>query len=724
MYFDLKKQNYSSDAPIYNPALDQFNRFPFAQRIASVISHRNDPSSIVIGIYGAWGEGKTSVFNFIESELQNEEDVICIKFNPWRFGDEDQMLINFFNELAIAINRSIESGRERVGDIIVNYGKPLASLFGKGEAADGLASFFSRADIEELRGRIETLLEEEKKRVVILVDDIDRLEKNEIYAVFRLVKLTADFKYTAYILAFDKHVVSAALQERYGVGDTFRGGNSFLEKIIQVPLHLPSVDKEDLKSFYLNEIDQLINLNDIELTEEDIRQFVTNFSKGLETHLKTPRQAKLYSNILMFSLPILKNEVNIVDLMLIEGVKVFLPTVYSLIREHEDIFLKDGKSGFGYEHDQKEMTRRKERIEKALAEFSFEEKENIKELLCFLFPQLNKAFKNVEYGREWEAKWSEKQRICSHQYFQRYFTYAINNKDVSDIAINELLEYGKLHSCDEILNKIKFIMTEKNVETFISKLRRLSKNFTPIQSKMLAISIAKLGDKFPNPVQMLRPWNTFGQAAMFTVDCIENLQEKQEQVELAKEVILTAEPLSFAAECFSWFRRDTEEYPNPQGFSDEEYKKLAGILAERISIELRNLDEIQLEKLDKIPYLMHIWSEYGKPEEASNKISEKIQTNHDFLFVFLNSYTPTAFGEFGAKKSSFSSENYDAVTKVVDPLVIVRAIEDIFGDIKLDDKYPEQLNISRNEELARQFLLRHHNVLKAEEGILEVKEDI
>lgn len=48
---------------------------------------------------------------------------------------------------------------------------------------------------------IETILKEEQKRVVILIDDIDRLEKSEIHAVFRMVKLTADFKYTAYILA-------------------------------------------------------------------------------------------------------------------------------------------------------------------------------------------------------------------------------------------------------------------------------------------------------------------------------------------------------------------------------------------------------------------------------------------------------------------------------------------------------------------------------------------
>ncbi|MFJ8244758.1 P-loop NTPase fold protein [Peribacillus asahii] len=716
----MKPQNYSSDAPIYDPNLDQFNRYPFAQRVASVISKRNDPSSIVIGIYGAWGEGKTSVFNFIERELQTEEDVVCLRFNPWRFGDEDQMLINFFNDLATAIERSIESGRERIGGVIEKYGKPLASLFGKGDAADGVASFFSGAAIEELRERIENLLEEEKKRVVILVDDIDRLEKNEIHAAFRLVKLTADFKYTAYVLAFDKNVVSSALQERYGA-DTTGTGNSFLEKIIQVPLQLPSVDSEDLRNFCFHEIDQVLKFSDIELSEEDGRQFVSNFSKGLEAYLKTPRQAKLYSNILMFSLPILKDEANVVDLMLVEGIRVLLPTVYALIRDNKDLFLNDGTRGFGYESDQKEKLRRKERIEAALEELAHEEMEQVKDLLCFLFPKLNNVFRNVNYGSDWESKWSEKQRISSPQYFQRYFTYAITKKDVSDLAINELLKFSELHSTDDISSKIKAILTDKNAETFISKLRRLSKNFTSQQSKMLAVSIAKLGSNLPNPVQMFRSMNTFGQGAMFTGDCIENLKNREEQIELAQEVIFNADSLSFAAECFSWFRRDTEERPNPQGFSDEEYTRLAGILAERISLELSNIDKIEIGKIEHLPYILSIWNEYGNPKEAANTITRKIRSDQNFVFEFLNAFTPTAFGEFGAKKSNFRRDNYEAIKKIVDPIVIVEAIEKVFINVKLDDRYPEYLDVRRNEELARQFLWIHYNSIN--EGVNNQEEE-
>ncbi|MCV5926181.1 KAP family NTPase, partial [Escherichia coli] len=85
----MEDKNYSSDSPIHDQDQDRFSRWNFSQRVAQVISKRSDPSSIVIGLYGIWGDGKTSVLNFIEKSLESDENVICIKFNPWRFGTED-----------------------------------------------------------------------------------------------------------------------------------------------------------------------------------------------------------------------------------------------------------------------------------------------------------------------------------------------------------------------------------------------------------------------------------------------------------------------------------------------------------------------------------------------------------------------------------------------------------------------------------------------------------
>src|SRR4030042_3548733 len=64
---------FVSDAPLVDSEKDEFNRGAFAQRIAHTISARKDASSIVVAVYGIWGEGKTSVLNFIRGELAASE---------------------------------------------------------------------------------------------------------------------------------------------------------------------------------------------------------------------------------------------------------------------------------------------------------------------------------------------------------------------------------------------------------------------------------------------------------------------------------------------------------------------------------------------------------------------------------------------------------------------------------------------------------------------------
>ncbi|WP_100489248.1 KAP family P-loop NTPase fold protein [Sporolactobacillus pectinivorans] len=703
------QEMYSSDSPVSNESQDQFNRFPFARRVANVISKRKDPNSIVIGIYGAWGEGKTSVFNFIEGELNKQEHVVCIRFNPWRYGKEEHMLANFFNDLATSIDRSIETGRERVGGFIKKFLKPVASIFGKGEIADGVSSFFKTADIVELKERIESVLEEEKKRVVILIDDIDRLEKNEIHAVFRLVKLTADFKYTAYVLAFDKEMVAAALQERYGSGN-INAGRAFLEKIIQVPLQLPIIDSNDLRNFCLKGVENALESAEIELTEEQAQLFVNNFT-CIEKQLKTPRQAMLYSNILTFSLPILKGEVNPVDLMLIEGLRVFSSDVYDFIRENKNKFMIN--PSMRYRSDNEEEKRRKEEIEAILKDYSFDIKEEIKRVLCFLFPALNAVFGNIRYGSEWEKSWNENQRVCADKYFERYFSYSIPKEDISDQGIKKLLLLTERMSSDEIKQEIDGILDARNAKVFISKLRDRAKSLSQNQAETLAMAISKLGNNLPNPRQFLTPMNPYSQGAILIGELIESVNDKNDQINLAIKVIDNAIPLHFAAECFTWLVRDTKEYPNPRGFLIQDLRKIGRELASRISLAFKTENILEDEThAKKLPSLCYFWTEYGEKNEAQDFIKNKLDEHPGFALELIKQYVPTAWGPDGVpKKSDFNRMQYDSIIKIIEPEHLLVAIEKQLGEIKLEKDFPRTSEGSLEEKIARQFAWIHNYVV-------------
>lgn len=121
-------KDYSADKPIINEKDDRFQRYGFAKRIAINIKERETTDCIVIGLYGVWGEGKTSVLNFINAELQHDENVVAIKFNPWRFNDEVALLNDFFNLLANKLGVSLKSDGDKAKDFLKKYSKLVAPM--------------------------------------------------------------------------------------------------------------------------------------------------------------------------------------------------------------------------------------------------------------------------------------------------------------------------------------------------------------------------------------------------------------------------------------------------------------------------------------------------------------------------------------------------------------------------------------------------------------------
>ncbi|MFS0724996.1 P-loop NTPase fold protein [Paenibacillus sp. 1P07SE] len=706
---------YSSDAPIKNPANDEFKRWPFSQRVAQVIATRRDKSSIVIGINGAWGEGKTSVLNFIQHELSQHSHVVCMKFNPWRFGDEEQLLKGFFFDLASSIDRSLSTSAEKVGDLIKRFGKPLASLAGQGEAAENLGNMLSSADLENLRERIERILDEQDRRVVILVDDIDRLEKSEIHAIFRLVKLTADFKNTAYVLSFDHEMVAAALQDRYGSGQQ-HAGKAFLEKIIQVPLRLPAVDKVSLRKYCFSGVEEALSQAGIILKEADVQLFVRNFINGLETRLSTPRQAKLYSNILTFSLPILKGEVNNVDLMIIEGVRVFYPTLYDVIRRYTTLFLGNGSESYGHRNDE-QKERVKQLISNSLEGLSNDNIKSAHDVLTYLFPRLQSVYDNTHYGSDWDKSWAEEKRICSSSYTNRYFSYTVPPDDISDQQLEDFIVKISEMNIDEVTRGISQLINQRNAEVVISKLRQLATNISAEVSKKLAHALVVSARLFPNPDILFSFSTPFSRSAMLVGDLVANIPTKEERLAIASELVLLAEPVTFGFQCLRWFKRDKDDRPNERGFSSEDLDTIGKCLARRISGYEGGPAALISEFNSDVTPLLYTWSAYGDKADVNARFQEWLEENPENAIKLLLCYLPTAWGmESGlSHKDDFEHDQYKAVTQVVNPDTIIVALEIIYSDLIFVEQYPEFNDTPSELKTAQQFVWLHRNPQKASE---------
>lgn len=520
------EQNISSDKPVSRRQEDRFQRYEFSRRIAQRIINSTSSDSIVIGIYGAWGEGKTSVINFIEEELKTDENIIAIRFNPWRFTEEATLLVSFFNTLASRLKESfpekeiektnsilrkisewkkkwedtkepLKSDKETIGKLLEKYGK-IVSVFGAGEAAESLGKALSNVDVETLKKRFEKLLVDSNKKLVVFIDGIDRLDKQEIHSIFRLVKLTADFSNTFYVLSFDEEMVASAIGERFGEGNQQAGFN-FLEKIIQVPLKIPVAQAEDLKQYCFELINKAISENQVQLSKDDVQRFVSEFVENVLIRLKTPRQAIRYSNTLSFSFSLLNGEVNLVDLMLIEALKIFYPLHYEFVKNNPHYFLSsyESHSYSRYEGNDKELKKKElndsfEELGKGLLK---REKESVKSLLSELFPRLDEAFRNmfVDKGSE---EWYKNKRIVSPGYFNRYFSYAALKGEISDVLFDSFINSIASTTEDNIIESFKRLIESSSIDNFLSKLRSREEDFDWETSQKLAFSIALSGDIF------------------------------------------------------------------------------------------------------------------------------------------------------------------------------------------------------------------------------------
>lgn len=707
----MEANNYSSDSPINTREDDRFSRWSFAERISQVISRRNDPSSIVIGLYGVWGDGKTSVLNFIEEALNDDKNVICIKFNPWRFGSEEELLTGFFIDIAEALDAQLIKTGDKLKDILKKVAPGIGTAAGVKGVGESIASFISGPDVVELKKRIEQELESAKKRVLILIDDVDRLEKSEIHAIFRLVKLTADFKYTSYILAFDKDIVAASLQEKYSSTNS-NAGEAFLEKIIQVPLHLPFVEKKVLREFCFQGVDEALSIADIKLSDQQVQEFVRDFSSAFDDCLTTPRKAKLYGNTLMFSLPILKGEVNPVDLMLIEGIRVFYPNLYEVIRDHKGYFTGAFSQGM---HSNKEKEKIIKLIDTSIDSGKDYDKEGVIDLLKNMFPKLQSVYGNMSYGSDWYEKWNLGQRICSENYFSRYFTYSIPKGDISDQTILNIVEDCKKanEEIDQEMNPLAGLITSANSETLIKKLRHKAKSFTASESAPLAIAISFQCDTYPNP-ETLYNWTVpFAQGAILVSDLIQNI-EVNSRVELACNCINKASNIDFKLEVFRWLKREEDDKPEKDAFTEDQISEIGKCLGKNISEYLSSDIDITNTNPNSTPTLLYTIKKYLGKEYLNAYLETIFNNDPEAILRILESYTPTAWGmESGiSHKSDFERDQYNSLTRVISPEVIMGAIDKCSGTMPVvGDEYPRDYNYEDRTILLKQFIWLHKYVL-------------
>ena len=620
----------TSDSPLTDPSDDRLGRWKFSKRIAESISSRQDPSSLTVGIHGPWGEGKTTVLNFIEHALEEtNEDSICLRFNPWRTGSEEELLVSFFQSLADALDRSLETDVESMGKIATQYAKILKPLQ-LDKFAEAAGEAIGQPALNELKERVESALKEEERKLVVFLDDIDRMEKSGIQSVFKLIKLVADFDYVNYVLAFDQNLVAQALKERYPSPDG-RFGYNFLEKIIQVPLRIPAPRSRTLRRICGEGIDNALDLAGIELTESQRKEFGRRFARGIAPALKTPRMAERYTNILSFTLPILEGEVHPIDQILIEGIRVFYPDVHNHIRFNRDLYL-DSSKGVGIFTNNEDEDENEQRRMKALEGLTEVEQSSLRWLIGELFPATRGTRSN-------ENRLREEKRVASEDYFDRYFSYNITQREVSDVKlerfITQLKRVESLDNGKDIAELFTNLVEESDKSTLLTKLRTRADLHNENSAHILAVLLAKASNNFPRTQRGMLEVSPFQHGFFLIRDLLEQLSHDRRKQAIRD--IIERGYLPLAGRLVAALQStDESESPFPEIDPEPAFEHLA------TRIESVSEDQSLIKAYPKdIPRLLYIWKEVWGSEPVANHVEVCLDDNPDQALILLKSYAPT-----------------------------------------------------------------------------------
>jgi predicted KAP-like P-loop ATPase len=431
------------DTPISSATEDTLGRRNFAEKLGATIRDWDRTESIVIALYGPWGSGKTSVLNMAVSYIEDTTkdpskgtQPIIVRFNPWNFSGQEQLLRAFFREVLAAIRKVMPSKAEDLQKLLNGFARILGALE-KVPVAGDIASTGGRVigvlasdemPLEDLRKKISGLFESLDRRIVIVLDDIDRLTQEEIRQIFKLIKINADFPNTIYLVAFDRGVVEKALTSEQGVF-----GREYLEKIVQVGFNIPAVDPAFIAEMLFREMTK--NLSSIQLSNHwDSTRWGNLYHSGFKLLFKSIRDVKRFVNSLAFNLRVVSGEINPIDFIGLEALRVFAPEVYEGIANNKALFTSvSGR--WGSQLDQAELKKQYELIFSRAGERLSSIVANICQQL---FPQMKWAYENMTYSPGWETTWRKERRICAGDIFDVYFLLGTPKGDVSQAELQQI----------------------------------------------------------------------------------------------------------------------------------------------------------------------------------------------------------------------------------------------------------------------------------------------
>lgn len=433
-------EGFIEDNAVTNVEDDHFRRSIAAKEIARLIKLTRNKKSFAIGILGEYGSGKTSFLNLIHGELSGI-DVLKIAFDPWSAGSPETIRREFFDLLASKVAEIDLS----MSSLIYSYGRRLAGFDARSLSWLNWLVFLGNKGSVQSSGeysRINQMLRATGRKIVITIDDLDRLHPAEIMEVLKLIRNTANFSNVFYLVGYDKGYVQGAIKTLNEAGSL-----DYLDKIFQLEIPLPKREEDDLLDTLQERLKEMVTSEHYAVFENVMipNGFRSRYEKAYSGVLRQGRDVVRFINGFKIIYKLIGEEVDFECLVLLELIKFRFPAIYELLYAQHDVFLYEQPLRSSHQQyyspvmvKAKGSTKRSDEVSLFKAHI---------EKLGWLSPEevslLDGLFMALFKGSLYHHP-DSKNSISYPLYFEIYFRYRLSQRDLSDKDFKAALASGNM----------------------------------------------------------------------------------------------------------------------------------------------------------------------------------------------------------------------------------------------------------------------------------------
>ena len=457
-----------SDSPIKDFTEDYLQQEKFVDHLKDILINYNSQESLVIQLRGEWGSGKSSILNMLKNSIENDDKEglpLVMYFNPWNFSTKNELIKSFFEELSILFKENI--GNEEFSRLNQYFNLLMSSVISITHLL-GADSFYSiilnfilnisnwiskrtvkEKNLVDVKNELNNLLIKNNRKILVMIDDIDRLTNIEIEQVFQLTKSLADFPNMIYILAYDEKYAINALKN-----NEIHQPKEYIKKINQLQLDIPEANKLNFKEVFFNRINEIFKKNHLNFDYYRIEDIYYSY---LMNYFSNIRDINRFLNTLSFYLPLVKGKVHIYDFLRLTILQVFEYDVYLKIRNNPEMFVESYDFSHFMAYHIPSIYHIHEENTKDFYEELYKLAENekmVKDLLYYLFPKIFYLDKNVKFKFN-DSEYITDFRIASARSFNYYFTFNNIDNIIQEEEFENIILNLSFSTFKEIIDDLK-----------------------------------------------------------------------------------------------------------------------------------------------------------------------------------------------------------------------------------------------------------------------------